>query len=95
MTLRVSLERRPGLLVWRIDDAVVHVVTGRVDSFDRGVHQDGPMMLIVNTAVGGPFAGDAEIGRQGAWLGEALVPASYPSELRDTLAVDDITVRHH
>lgn len=89
--LQIELERRPGLLVWHIDGVVVHVVTGRVDSFETGPHQSGPMMLLANTAVGGTFAGSREIGRNGVWLGEAIVPDSYPNLLHDTLTIRELS----
>lgn len=91
----LRLERRPGLLIWRIDGDVVHVHTGRVDSFDAGPHRSAPMMLIVNTAVGGSFAGTAEIGREGAWLGEALIPPSHPAQLDDIFVVSRLRVEAH
>ncbi len=93
--LSVELDRRPGLLVWRLDGEVVKVHTGRVDSLDDGAHRSAPMRLIVNTAVGGSFSGSAEIGREGDWLGEALVPNSYPSELRATFAINDLHATTH
>lgn len=93
--LTVELERKPGLLIWRIDGRVVSVVAGRVESLDRGPHRLAPMRLVVNTAVGGSFAGSQEIGRDGMWLGEALVPESYPSLLDATFEVRAIDVVNH
>lgn len=92
LTLDLEFERRPGLLIWRLDGEVVNVHTGRVDTLATGAHRDEPMMLIVNTAVGGSFAGDREIGRTGAWLGEALVPKAYPGTLRSDFVVSNIQV---
>ncbi len=92
---KIQLERRPGMLIWWIDGVIAHVVTERVDSFDSGPHQSGPMMLIVNHAVGGTFAGSLEIGRDGGWLGEALVPSTYPEVLDATFTVSNLGVREH
>ncbi len=90
----IQLERRPGVLIWRIDGEIAHVVTGRVDTFDSGPHRAGEMMLIVNTAVGGTFAGTAEIGREGAWLGEAIVPASYPQPIDATFTLQNVRINN-
>lgn len=91
-TVHLDFERRPGLLIWRINGNVVNVHTGRVHSLSSGEHNADPMMLIVNTAVGGSFAGEREIGRTGSWLGEALVPTSYPAPLGASFAVHEIRV---
>ena len=93
-THELAFERRPGLLIWRIDGEVTHAITGRVDSFDTGPHQSGEMMLLINTAVGGTFAGTVEIGRDGHWLGEALVPDSYPQPLDATFIVDNLRIKN-
>lgn len=85
--LAIQLERRPGLLIWRIDDRVVHVMGGHVAGFDTGPHRNMGMRLIVNTAVGGTFAGETLIGRFGGWWGDSKAPAEFgerkwlPSEL--------------
>ena len=92
---RIELERRPGLLIWRIDGEVVHVVADQVDSFDSGPHRSGDMMLLINTAVGGTFAGPSEIGQDGEWLGEALVPASYPDLLEAEFNVTNLQINRH
>ena len=91
-TLRLEFERRPGLLLWRLDGTTVGVHAGRVDSVTTGPHNADPMMLIVNTAVGGSFAGEQQIGRTGNWLGEALVPNSYPDSLSAEFVVHEIQV---
>ena len=91
-TLDREFERRPGLLIWRIDGDVVKVHTGIVNTLATGEHRDEPMMLIVNTAVGGSFAGAREIGRSGEWLGEALVPDTYPAPLSADFVVADMQV---
>lgn len=88
--LNITVERRPGLIIWRLGGEVVSVRTGRVESFDIGMHRSAPMNLIINTAVGGSFAGTSEIGRDGEWLGEALVPANYPTPINATFSITEI-----
>lgn len=74
----VTVERRPGLIVWRLDGEVVYVVAGEVSTIDSGPHRAQPMHLIINTAVGGNFAGDQLVGRDGQWWGDARLPVGYP-----------------
>ncbi len=74
---RVSIDRRPGLLQWYVDGELVRTVAGPVAA-DRGPHRVAPMHLIINLAVGGVFAGDLQIGRNGQWWGDARVPGSFP-----------------
>ncbi len=93
--LSITVERRPGLLIWRLDGEAVSVRTGRVDSFGQGMHRSAPMKLIINTAVGGSFAGTNEVGRDGHWLGEALVPANYPTPINATFSITEIRVQSH
>ncbi len=75
----VSVERRPGLIVWRLDDEVVYVVAGEVATVESGPHRAQPMHVIINTAVGGNYAGGQLIGRNGEWWGDAQVPDSFPN----------------
>ncbi len=85
--LRITVERRPGIIVWRIDGEVVYVVGGPVvggpvvggPEVSAGPHRSGPMHLIINTAVGGNYAGGQLIGRNGEWWGDAQVPDSFPN----------------
>lgn len=79
----VSLQRRPGLLIWELDGVEVGRVAGTMESDSggnviAGPHRDAPMRLIVNLAVGGSFAGDRLVGRHGQWWGDAMVPDSFP-----------------
>jgi hypothetical protein len=75
----VQLERRPGLLMWRIDGDIALVVGGHVSTFDTGPHRSRPMRLVLNTAVGGSFAGEELIGRYGQWWGDSRTPQDFPN----------------
>ncbi len=73
----VELERRPGLLLWKLDGKVVHALGGYVTTFETGPHRNGDMRLIINTAVGGSFAGGDLIGRDGGWWGDTRAPEGF------------------
>ncbi len=73
----VALDRRPGLLVWSVDGIEIDRVAGPATAAE-GPHRAGPMRLVMNLAVGGSFAGDRLVGRNGGWWGDARVPAGYP-----------------
>lgn len=75
--LVVELERRPGLLLWKLDGKVVHALGGYVTTFETGPHRDSDMRLIINTAVGGSFAGGELIGRDGGWWGDSRAPEGF------------------
>lgn len=73
----IELDRRPGLLVWSVDGVEVHRVAGLTAG--DGAHRTAPMRIIANLAVGGSFAGDHLVGRNGEWWGDAKVPAFFPN----------------
>ncbi len=75
----VALDRRPGLLVWSVDGVEIHRLAGPAEATD-GPHRAGEMRLVLNLAVGGSFAGDRLVGRDGGWWGDARVPAGFPDQ---------------
>ncbi len=87
-----SLVRRPGLLIWLIDDQEVFRVAGPADA-EFGPHRTAPMYLIANLAVGGSFAGDTLLGPSSQWWGDARVPDTFPNVgwTEATLGVDSIS----
>lgn len=90
---RLTIERRPGLLRWLIDGEEIAVIAGPVNA-DAGPHRTRPMRLILNVAVGGVFAGDLNIGRNGSWWGDARVPAGFPDLGWDVVEMRIADVRY-
>ncbi len=78
----LSLERRPGFLRWSLDGQEVMRVTGVIEGSEalrQGPHRANPVRIVVNLAVGGTFAGDRLVGREGRWWGDARVPQGFPN----------------
>ncbi len=87
-----TLIRKPGLLIWLIDDEEVFRVAGPANA-DVGPHRSEPMYLIANLAVGGSFSGDRLLGPSSQWWGDARVPESFPDVgwTEATLGIDSIS----
>lgn len=88
----VRIDRRPGLLVWSVDDIEVFRIAGRAGR-DQGPHRAHPMRLVINLAVGGSFSGDRLLGPTGDWWGDARVPAGYPDTEWSTAQLSLIEAR--